>query len=200
MRSDDVDNHLELLTSRAQQGDPQAFSALVNETTAVAYRVALRTVGDPSDAEDVVQEAYIRAWRSLAKLRDPGAVVGWICGIVRHVGLDRLRQRKRRRAEPYDETKAAQVAESLLAGRVPDPAHAAESAEDSALLESLVAEIKEKYRVVLLLREVDGMSYEEIAEAMSIPVGTVESRLHRARKQLAKKLKHVLRAQEKEAA
>jgi len=200
MRSDDVDSHLEELTSRAQQGDPQAFTALVEETTAVAYRVALRTVGEPADAEDVVQEAYIRAWRSLSRLRDSGAVVGWICGIVRHVSLDRLRQRKRRRTEPFEETRAGELAEGLFGGPVPDPARAAEAAQTSALLHSLVGEIKEKYRVVLLLREVDGMTYEEIAEALSIPVGTVESRLHRARRQLAKKLQLVLRAQEKEAA
>ena len=116
------------------------------------------------------------------------------------MSLDRLRLRKRTAAEPFDEGKAAQAFEGALHGHAPDPEHAASSAETSALLQTVIGEIKEKYRVVLLLREVDGMSYEEIASALSIPVGTVESRLHRARKQLAKKLKRILRAQEREAA
>ena len=84
------------LAARAARGDSVAFRALLNATSAVVYRVALRTVGDSADAEDVVQETYVRAWQRLPTLKDHGAVVGWLCRIAANIATDKLRARKSR--------------------------------------------------------------------------------------------------------
>lgn len=196
MRSGYADTQLETLAARARDGDENAFAALVEHSHGTVYRLALRMLGDASDAEDTVQDTYIRAWKALPRLRDPGAALGWLCRITRHVALDRLRQRKRRPQPTPDDRLLADAMEPLMAAD--DPEQAAASAQLRELLLATIASLDDKYRVVFLLREVDGMSYGEIAQALGCPVGTVESRLHRARNKLAKKLTRATRTHERE--
>ena len=196
MRSGHADTQLETLVSRSREGDRDAFAALVEHSHGTVYRLVLRTLADAAEAEDVVQETYIRAWRALPRLRDPGAVIGWLCRIARHAALDRARQRKRRPIPSSDEQVLGGAMRELVAAE--DPRAAAESAELRQLLMATIASLDEKYRVVFLLREVDGMSYEAIAQALGCPVGTVESRLHRARHKLAAKLTRAMRTHERE--
>ncbi len=198
------DEHsLETLSSRAAQGDAASFRALVERTHGIAYRLALRMVsGGESDAEDVVQDTYIRVWRGLPKLRDHAAVVGFICRIVRNVAADTRRGKKRRPMASLDRPIGdglGPLVESI-ASDTDDPEQLACSAQVRADVFALVDELKEKYRVVLLLREVDGMSYDELSQALGVPVGTIESRLHRARAALAKKVERLRARQAKETA
>jgi RNA polymerase sigma-70 factor, ECF subfamily len=172
---------------RARDGDSAAFRALVDLTHGALFRVALRTVGDRSDAEDVVQESYARAWQSMRSLRDPAAALGWLCRIVRNASNDRLRARSARKTTSIDDDERTKIAEQLCA---PEPRadDVLASAQMRAFVHEVLASMRVKHRVVLLLKEVDGMTAEQIGVALEIPVGTVESRLVRARAILAKKI------------
>lgn len=202
MRDLDHVKELESLASRAADGDQTAFRTLVDKTHGTVYRLALRLLGRPAEAEDVVQETYIRTWLGLAKLRDKRAVLAYVCRIARNVATDKLRKLGRRRIESLD----AQIGDGIgalvdsIAHDGPAPDELLSSAQVQATVRALVDQLKDKHRVVLLLREVDGMSYEEISTVLGCPVGTVESRLHRARKELAEKLERLARTQQKEAA
>ncbi len=179
------------LARQAAGGDRKAFRALVDRTHQTVYRVALRILNDSAGAEDVVQETYVRAWQGLAKVRDPLAVYGWICRIARNVATDQLRSRGRKRALsldfPVGEGQSPLV--ELLAHPGAGPEGRLGDAEVAKAVRDAIASLKEKHRLVLTLRELDGMSYEELAIALGCSMGTVESRLHRARKGLARKLR-----------
>jgi RNA polymerase sigma-70 factor, ECF subfamily len=188
---------LEILAKAAASGDPEAFRALVDATHATVYRVALRVVGDTDEAADVTQETFVRAWQKLASLREHAAVRGWLCRIARNLATDRTRWRARRKHRSLDEVGDEGLAPLVerLCSDDPGPEEQLASAQLGDALRRVLDGLSEKHRVVLLLREVDGMSYEEIAAALDCPVGTVESRLHRAREALARRLeKSVKRA------
>ena len=193
------DDSLEQIARAAADGDRAAFRSLVEATTQTLYRVALRTVGDRTDADDIVQETFIRAWGSLDRLRDPAAVVGWLCRIASNVAADLYRARGRRRSWSLDLAASDGIAlVERLAAAGPDPEKRTGDAQLARAALALVGELPEKHRLVLLLREVDGMSYSEIAEALGIATGTVESRLHRARAALAKKIDRLRSRHERE--
>ncbi len=184
MREEDAGARLGAAARGAQRGDAGAFRELLDGSHETVFRLAAALVGDRDEAADVVQETYIRAWNALEELREPDAVLGWLCRIARNCARDRRRgwwDRLRAPLEPAERD---------------DPAHAEAPAPDEALLSAeragsvrrALGRLPEKHRVVLVLREVEGMSYEEIAEALGVPVGTVESRLHRARAGLARRL------------
>jgi len=201
MRADDG-NDLESLSTRAAAGDQSAFGALVQQTQRTTYPLALRLVRSRADAEDVLQDTYVRVWQGLPKLRDHGATLGWICKIVRNVAVDRIRKQRRQRTDSLDRP-VAEGMEALvdhISSDAPGPEAELADAQASDQLRRLVDELKDKHRLVLLLREVDDMSYEEISAAIGVPVGTVESRLHRARKALADKVTRAARARAKESA
>lgn len=170
------------LAERTRAGDPAAFRALIDATADRLYRLAIHLLRDPDEAEDVVQETYIRAWERRGDLRDPAAVVPWLSRIARNAARDRLRWWKRRpereRSEPAREpASGAPPADRVLIDQ-----------EEAAALRRALDVLPEKHRVILLLREVEEMSYEQIAELLGVPMGTVESRLHRARAALGKRL------------
>lgn len=175
------------LASKAAQGDSASFRLLIEQTQGVVYRVALRTVGDSADAEDVVQETYVRAWQKLSTLKDTAAVSGWLCRIARNVATDKLRARKSR-PQVFANDDDAREAVDRLVSDAPGADALVNSRQVGAVVQAAVSELDERYRVALLLKDVDGMSAPEIAAALEIPVGTVESRASRARDQLGKKL------------
>lgn len=168
------------LAERTRDGDAGAFRQLIDATHERLYRLAYHLMRDRDEAEDVVQETFIRAWQRRGDLRDPSAVVPWLSRIARNAARDRLRWWRRRPERARTDV---------------EPAGAAAPADQTLIGEERAAEVRraldvlsEKHRVILLLREVEDMSYEHIAELLDLPVGTVESRLHRARAALAKKL------------
>jgi len=179
------------LARAAAAGDRRAFRALVDRTHRTVYRVALRVLDDPAGAEDVVQETYVRAWQGLAKVRDPLAAYGWLCRIARNVATDHLRSRVRKKAAsldlPLGEGKSPLV--DLLAHPDAGPEGQVGDAEVARAVREAIASLKDKHRLVLMLREIDGMSYEDLAVVLGCSIGTVESRLHRARKALTRKVR-----------
>jgi RNA polymerase sigma-70 factor (ECF subfamily) len=191
--SEESDRDLAAVAARARAGERDAFRRLVELATPRLYRLALRVVGDPDEAEDVVQETTIRAWDRIEELREPAAVMGWLSHIARNAARDRLRWWKRRRRERFDEAGAALAGLVAQSERAPLPDEALAGAQVRAAVARAVGALPDKHRAVLLLREADGMSYEEIAEALGVAIGTVESRLHRARAALARRLQRLAR-------
>ena len=169
----------ERLAARMRERDAGAFEAWVRVVHPLVYRLCRRLVPHPADAEDAVQDTFIRAWQHTAGLRDPAAHRAWVCRIARHVCADRARGPAAREQPILDQDERA-------ADLPPD--QALEAAQVRAAVHGAIARLKDKHRVVLVLREIDGLDYEEIADALGIPIGTVESRLHRARAELGRAL------------
>lgn len=173
------------LVSRAQVGDATAFGLLVGRYQAPLFRHAVRLLRDRAGAEDVVQESLVTAWRNLPGLARVGAFRGWLYQIVTRRTLNALRSRR-----PVQEFDEHQPPGDLRGGsRVgEDPAVLTERAAQLAALDAAVGQLSEDQRLAWLLREVDGLSYEEIAMATSQPLSTVRGRIARARREVAERM------------
>ena len=173
------------LVRRVQSGEAEAFEELVRTHEKTVYNLALRLVGNPQDAEDMAQEAFLKAYRSLPEFRGESKFSVWLYRIVSNVCLDHLRRQGRRPASSLtteDEDGEEQQWD------VPDESQSPERLLEQKLtreavqrgLETLPAD----QRQILLLREIRGMSYEEIGQTLDLEPGTVKSRIFRARKKL----------------
>lgn len=174
------EGELQLLIERARAGDTRAFEDLARQEERALYRHALRIVGTTSDAEDVVQDALFSAWRSIASFQG-NSFRAWLFRIATNRALDQLRSRKRRPELPLDPPDDDDVtwAEPVAAG--PDLAQLAGDREALAFVEMALGTLPAEQRTALLLRDVEGFAYEEIAVITSVEVGTVKSRIHRGR-------------------
>ena len=175
-----------LFLERLRAGDAQAFEELVASHQHRVFGVALRMLGSAAEAEEIAQEAFLRAHRSLREFRGDARLSTWLYAIVSRLCLNRLAAGDR---------KAARHGEEMLL-RVADPRGGpdagAERGELEAALHRAIAELSEERRVVVILRDLEGLSYEDIAVALGIELGTVRSRLHRARLDLKDKLERFL--------
>jgi RNA polymerase sigma-70 factor, ECF subfamily len=161
------------LVSRAQAGRLDAFEELVRRHRLATYRVALRMLGDEQDAEDATQDAFVQAWRSLARFRADAAFSTWMYRIVTNRCLNLLRARRRTEPLPADRQAPASEPDRIAEGRW--------QVED---LKRAIARLTPEQRAPLVLRELEGCSYEQIAEALELSIPAVKSRLHRARLEL----------------
>ncbi|NIR42780.1 MAG: sigma-70 family RNA polymerase sigma factor [Gemmatimonadetes bacterium] len=177
------------LVARAREGDRTAFGTLVTIYMRRAYYVALGLVGAHDDALDLSQDAFARAYRAHASLDPERPFYPWLYQIVRRLCFNHLRDRRTRRRR-MEEATPWLADEARATAR--DPAREAERAELRARLETAIDELSEREREVLVLREFQGLRYKEIAELLSIPIGTVMSRLYSARRNLAEQLEDVL--------
>ena len=153
------------------------FESLVLPHLDAAHRFARWLCRSPSDADDIVQEAFMRAYRAFDSLRGADARP-WLLAIVRNCHLSALADRQRRGYEPLTEEHEAREA---LTAASPDPESASIERDERRVLARLIAALPEEQREVLLLRELEDMSYREIAAVAEVPIGTVMSRLARAR-------------------
>jgi RNA polymerase sigma-70 factor (ECF subfamily) len=174
----------EVLLLRARQGDPSAFDLLVHRHTPRMYRVALRILRDPVDAEDVVQDAWVSAWRALSTFRGDSAATTWLYRVVTNAALQHLR--RRRLTVPLDER-----TEQTYADTGEGPEHAVLRGERSAAVLAAIATLEPAQRVPLVLHELEGMSYQEVAEIVGVNVTALRSRLHRARVALLAELEEL---------
>ncbi|HLK05258.1 MAG TPA: RNA polymerase sigma factor [Candidatus Acidoferrum sp.] len=165
----------------------QEFEDRLADSTALAYRVARGVLRNDADAEDVAQEALVRAFRNFQKLRDHARFRAWLVRISFRLALDRIRSAKRRSVREADWLREHERSRSN------EPAAPSEFEQH---LERAVDELPEKLRLVLLLCAMDGHTIEQVAVLLAIPVGTVKSRLFFARKQLAEKLRCLVKLTE----
>lgn len=164
-------------------GIRREFELLLVECGPLAFRVAQGVLRNAADAEDVAQEALLRAYRKFHELRDPARFRAWIVRVSFRLALDRWRSARRRELR--------ETAWSLPAQRPVPPTveEIAASNEFQARLERALEELPDKFRLVLLLSAIQGYTLEEVSRLLEIPLGTVKSRLFFARKHLAEKLK-----------
>ena len=178
--------------ARARQGDPEAFRVLVERYQGRAYGQALRMLGDPERARDAVQEGFLRAYRGLPRFQGRSAFYTWLYRLMFNVCIDSKRRDRSGLQVEWDDAVARELPADVEEGpqlRVaPGPEEALERAELGSVLREAIDQLPGDARRTLLLREVDGLSYAEIAQALEIPKGTVMSRLHYARRQLREEL------------
>jgi RNA polymerase sigma-70 factor, ECF subfamily len=173
----------ELVREAAQAGARREFEERLAECGPLAYRVARGVLRNTADAEDVAQEALLRAYKSFERLRDPSRFRGWLVRISFRIALDRLRSAKRREQRDTLWSQPAHQPPPVTVEEV------AASNQFQSHLERALEELPEKLRVALLLSAVEGHTIEEIASLVCVPVGTVKSRIFIARKKLAEKLR-----------
>ncbi len=173
------------LEDRLRRGDPRAFEELVIAYQHRVFGVALRMLRNRGEAEEIAQEVFLRVHRAVGDFRGEAKLSTWLYAITSRLCLNRLASGERRMAREGEES-----LERLRADA--DPAAHAERGELEAALQRAITELPEERRVVVVLRDFEGLSYEEIAAALDLPLGTVRSRLHRARTDLKEKLERFL--------
>ncbi len=166
------------LIEQSRAGDLDSFNAIVEMYQGQVYAVALRMVRDAALAEDLAQEAFISAYRNLNQYRG-GSFKSWLLRIARNATLDALRRAQRRPAESLDENIVAFEAD--LVSPEATPAETVLNTELGDHIKDVMANLHPDQRMALVLIDVEGFSYEEAAETMAVSIGTVKSRLSRAR-------------------
>jgi RNA polymerase sigma-70 factor, ECF subfamily len=178
----DIDD--QALIERCRSGDVAAFEPLVEKYRDRVWRLAFNVVRDREDAWDVTQEAFIRAWQALPSFRGQSAFYTWLFRIVVNVASDRARQRAARGRAFGTERVPEEEWERTMVDQGAPPDVEAKRAEDRERITRALAALPEHHRTIIMLSDLEGLSYREIAEVLDIPMGTVMSRLHNARKRL----------------
>lgn len=178
------DAELEALITRARDGDLTAFNSLVARFQDPVYSLALRMLASPQAAEDATQEAFIRAWRRIDTFRG-GRFQSWLFTIVANLSRDELRRRGRRPQTSLDAARDDPDRASLdPVDDSPLPEAVAEQGDLRALLEGALAQLPDEWREIVVLSDVQDLAYDEISRITGLPLGTVKSRLSRARGRL----------------
>lgn len=172
-----------LLIERAQAGDQAAFGELVRTHSNRLFAVVVRFTADPVEAEDVMQEAFLRAWRSIGRFQGRSAFFTWLYRIGINEAKRRAERRKPGREIPIDESPVAEAPDWSEA-----PELKAEHGETARFLEQAIRELPLEYRTPLVLRDVEGLSTREAAEVMELSEAAFKSRLHRARMTVRRRL------------
>ena len=166
------------LVAIALEGNPDAFATLVERYDRAVYHLAYRTLHDVEEAKDTAQEAFFKAYRSLRTFKPGAKFSTWIFAITYHACCDRLNRRKRYSNEELPER----------ADPSPGPEREAIAMDEARRLRQAIDALPEKYRTVITLYHLQGRQYEEIAEVLGLPMGTVKTHLFRAKEQLRKLL------------
>lgn len=181
-----MSNNEKLLLERSKAGDVAAFEILVEAYQKKIFNLAYRTVGNYDDANDLAQEALIRIFKSIANFKEQSTFSTWVYRITTNVCLDYIRKEKNRRVLSLDEEihvedgemKRQIMSDDLL------PDEIAEREELRSIVSSAIDSLSEEQRLVISLRDIQGLTYEEIAVVLDCPSGTVKSRINRARQAL----------------
>ena len=166
------------LVAAALAGRCEAFGTLVERYERAVYHLCLRTMRDPQEAQDCAQEAFFKAFRSLRTFKAGAKFSTWIFSIAYHACCDRLGRRKR-----FADTELPDAADPS-----PGPAQLAEQRDEARALRAAIDALPEKYRTVITLYHLQGRQYEEIAQVLDLPMGTVKTHLFRAKDLLRKTL------------
>ncbi|MFO7858815.1 MAG: RNA polymerase sigma factor RpoE, partial [Ectothiorhodospiraceae bacterium] len=181
------------LVERVQAGDKKAFDMLVQKYQHKLIKMIGRYVSDPSEAQDVAQEAFIKAYRALPRFRGDSSFYTWIYRIGANTAKNYLvAQGRRPPGNDVDAQDAEQYVQDSLLREMDTPEGMAQRDEIERTVFETIEGLPEDLRTAISLRELDGLSYEEIAQAMDCPVGTVRSRIFRAREAIDNRLKPLL--------
>ena len=173
---------------RLRAGDADAFEDFVTTYQHRVFAVAYRMLGNRAEAEEAAQEVFLRVHRAIADFRGEARLSTWLYAITSRLCLTRLGSGERRHAHAREDDGALEG----LASQEADAAAALERREQQAVLQRAIAELPDDRRIIVVLRDLEGLSYEEIAQALDLTLGTVRSRLHRARLELKEKLEKLL--------
>lgn len=178
------------LVARSQNGDLDAFEELVARYERKIYSAAYRLIGNHEDARDLAQEAFLRAFQSIKTFRGEASFLTWMCRIVTNLCRDELRKRSRAYVESLDERITVEEGEvsKQFASEEPGPAEEFEKKELQEKIQGLINNLSPEFRMALVLRDIQGFSYEEIAVQLDCSLGTVKSRINRARHYLKDRL------------
>ncbi len=178
------------LIQRARKGDQKAFEALLNKYKNLVYHVMMRMVRNPQEAEDLSQEAFIKAFNALNSFNEEYAFSTWLMKIATNNCIDFLRKKKLR---TYSIDEPIQYKEEQVQMELPDQEPTPEkqllSDERSKMIDEAIESLPPRYRYVIVLRHKEEKSYEEIADILKLPLGTVKARIFRAREMLNKHIK-----------
>ncbi|MGE5615011.1 MAG: RNA polymerase sigma factor [Bacillota bacterium] len=179
-----------LLISRSKAGDIEAFEELIEAYQKKIFNFAYRIIGNYDDAADLAQEALIRIFKSIGGFKEQSSFSTWIYRITTNVCLDEIRRRKNKKEHSLDEE--VQVDDGQLKRQImsedPGPDEVYEREELRGIVKEAIDKLPEEQRIVITLRDIQGLSYDEIAEVLDCPGGTVKSRISRARQALKKVL------------
>lgn len=183
------DQHLitECLTGRTE-----AFGQLVVRYQNRLYHTLVHVLGSADEAQDVAQDAFVHAFQKLQSFRGDSAFYSWLFRIALNAAVTRKRKNKRMKAS-LEAAKDAAGIEPTDEHPTADPSYALEQSERQKLVRHALSQLSEEFRTVLVLKEMEGLKYEEIAEMVECPIGTVRSRIHRARAEMRQKLEILFR-------
>lgn len=178
------------LLARSRAGDTRAFDTLITRHRDRVYMVANHILRNPDDAFDVAQETFVRAWRNLARFDGAASLASWLSRIATNAAIDVVR---RRQAHPQEEFEALpqtiDAASRTTPARPPKPGESLDRAEMRARFEAALGTLSPDHRAVIVLKEIEDLSYQEIADAVGCSIGTVMSRLFYARRKLQDQLR-----------
>jgi RNA polymerase sigma-70 factor (ECF subfamily) len=181
------------LVKRVQQGDKQAFNLLVLKYQTKIVNLVMRYVRDPDEANDVAQEAFLKAYRALPRFRGDSAFYTWLYRIAVNTAKNYLVAAKRRPVEyDLDLQDPEQYDMQARLKDIDSPESVIMKDEVQQTIDEAIQDLPEDLRTAIILRELEGMTYEEIAETMECPVGTVRSRIFRAREAISKRIEPLL--------
>ena len=180
-----------LLVKKSQSGDVEAFELLISSYDKRAYNIAYRVMGNEEDAKDMAQEALLRVFKSVKDFKGQSSFSTWLYRIVTNVCLDELRRRKNDKHISMDSTIRTENGElhMELCSDKETPESVYERVEQRELIKNAIRELNDEYRSVIVLRDIQGFSYDEISNMLDCSLGTVKSRINRARTMLRDKLK-----------
>lgn len=191
MSERDVDAEL---VARVQRGDRQAFDLLVLKYQRKIMRLLSRMIRDPAEIEDVAQEAFIKAYRALPQFRGESAFYTWLYRIAINTARNWLATNKRRPSNSFvhenEDGETFDESDNLTDSSTPESELA--SRQIAETVNKAIEDLPEELRNAIVMREIDGMSYEDIAQSMNCPIGTVRSRIFRAREAIATRLRPML--------
>lgn len=177
------------MVAQSRQGNREAFDRLIGKYQSRVYRFCYRIVGDEGEAEDLVQEVFLQIHGHLSEFRNEAKFSTWLYQIAKNQSLNRLKYLKRRRHYTLQSLDQPQSGDDergpvQIADESQDALGQFEGRELHAMLHAKIRAMRPEYRVVLILRDIEGLRYDEIAEIMELSEGTVKSRIHRARMDL----------------